>query len=239
MNLTSIHEVRSLALLSGLRFQRCRELWYRSQTQLGSGVAVAQAQANGYSSDSAPSLGTSICHRFGPKKTKIKINYTATKQLEEDPTGQKRGICCTRKNENCDRWKCIKTGCSILQFPKYVITQPTTFHLLKIASPHDLIGLTILSITDASCMFTNNLEGLKKSVKRNPCLILHIEPYETWVSEILFYIFLRKYTHTQTHTHTHTHILLCQTEKMLKVSLAFLQKDELFYLVPIPFFSCT
>ena len=36
-------QVRSLALLSGLRIQRCRELWYRLQTQLGSGVAVALA----------------------------------------------------------------------------------------------------------------------------------------------------------------------------------------------------
>ena len=32
--------VRSLALLSGLRIQRCHELWYRLQTRLGSGVAV-------------------------------------------------------------------------------------------------------------------------------------------------------------------------------------------------------
>ena len=36
--------VRSLALLNGLRIQRCRELWCRSQTQLGSGVAVALAR---------------------------------------------------------------------------------------------------------------------------------------------------------------------------------------------------
>ena len=28
--------VRSLTLLSGLKIQHCRELWYRSQTQLGS-----------------------------------------------------------------------------------------------------------------------------------------------------------------------------------------------------------
>ena len=32
---------RSLALISGLRIQRCRELWCRLQTLLGSGVAVA------------------------------------------------------------------------------------------------------------------------------------------------------------------------------------------------------
>ena len=34
--------VQSLALLSGLRIWHCRELWYRSQRRLGSGVAVAQ-----------------------------------------------------------------------------------------------------------------------------------------------------------------------------------------------------
>ena len=35
--------VRSLALLSELRIQHCRELWYRLQTQFGSGVAAAVA----------------------------------------------------------------------------------------------------------------------------------------------------------------------------------------------------
>ena len=32
--------VRSLASLSGLRIQHCRELWCRSPPQLGSGIAV-------------------------------------------------------------------------------------------------------------------------------------------------------------------------------------------------------
>ena len=36
-------EVRSLPLLSGLMIRRCRELWCRLQTQLGSRVAVAVA----------------------------------------------------------------------------------------------------------------------------------------------------------------------------------------------------
>ena len=36
-------QVRSLALLGGLRTQHCHELWCRSQTQLRSGVAVAAA----------------------------------------------------------------------------------------------------------------------------------------------------------------------------------------------------
>ena len=33
--------VQSLASLSGLRIRCCRKLWWRSQTQLGSGVTVA------------------------------------------------------------------------------------------------------------------------------------------------------------------------------------------------------
>ena len=37
---------------------------------LGSGVAVAVAVAGSYSSDSTPSLGTSICHGCGPEETK-------------------------------------------------------------------------------------------------------------------------------------------------------------------------
>ena len=34
-------QVRALALLSGLRIWRCHEMWCRSQTQIGSRVAVA------------------------------------------------------------------------------------------------------------------------------------------------------------------------------------------------------
>ena len=37
-------QVRSLALLRGLRIRRCPELWCRSQIQLGSCVAVAVAR---------------------------------------------------------------------------------------------------------------------------------------------------------------------------------------------------
>ena len=60
--------VQSLALLSGLRIQCYWELWCRSQTQLRSGDTVAAANAGNYSSNSAPSLGTSRCCRCGPKK---------------------------------------------------------------------------------------------------------------------------------------------------------------------------
>lgn len=44
---------------------------YRSQMQLGSDVAVAVAQAGGYSFNSTPSLGPSMCCRRGPKKDTI------------------------------------------------------------------------------------------------------------------------------------------------------------------------
>ena len=36
-------QAQSLASLSGLRIWHCHELWYRSQMQLGSGIAVALA----------------------------------------------------------------------------------------------------------------------------------------------------------------------------------------------------
>ena len=59
-----------LVSLSGLGIQHCHELLCRSQTRLGSGVAVAVLWAGSCSSDSTPSLGTSVCHRGGPKKRK-------------------------------------------------------------------------------------------------------------------------------------------------------------------------
>ena len=63
-------QVRSLALLSGLRIWHRHELWCRSQTWLRSHVVVAVAQASSYSSDSTPSLETSIGLQCGPKKKK-------------------------------------------------------------------------------------------------------------------------------------------------------------------------
>ena len=65
-------QIQSLASLSGLRIQHFHELWCRPQMWLGSGVAVAVVKAGSYSSDSTPSLGTSICCECGPKKTKNK-----------------------------------------------------------------------------------------------------------------------------------------------------------------------
>ena len=59
-------QVQSLASFSGLRIKHFRELWYSSQMPLRSCVAVAVAPS--YSSDSTPSLGTSMCLRCSPKK---------------------------------------------------------------------------------------------------------------------------------------------------------------------------
>ena len=65
-------QVQSLASLIRLRILRCHGLWCRLQMWFRSRVAVVVVQASGYSPDSTPSLGTSICHKCGPKKTKKK-----------------------------------------------------------------------------------------------------------------------------------------------------------------------
>ena len=65
--LTSIHEDVGLipGLLSGSGIRHCCEPRCRSQTGL-------RSQASSCSCDSTPSLGTSMCHVWGPKKL---INY--------------------------------------------------------------------------------------------------------------------------------------------------------------------
>ena len=63
-------QVQSLASLNGLRIPSCHELGCRFQKRLRSGVAVAEMQASGYSSDSTSSLGTSICYGAAPKRPK-------------------------------------------------------------------------------------------------------------------------------------------------------------------------
>ena len=75
--------VQSLALLSELRIWHCRELWCRSQTWLGSCVAVAVVQTSRCSSTSTPSLGTSKCHRSGPRKDKMKNKNKNKKQTKK------------------------------------------------------------------------------------------------------------------------------------------------------------
>ena len=73
-NQISIHEDVGLipGLAQWLRIWHCHELWYRSQTWLGSCTAVAEVQACDYSYNLTPSLGTSIGHGCIPKKKKKK-----------------------------------------------------------------------------------------------------------------------------------------------------------------------
>ena len=64
--------IQLLTLLSVLRILCCQELWCGSQTWLGSGIAVAVAEAGGYRSNWTPTLAISICRGCGPKKTRKK-----------------------------------------------------------------------------------------------------------------------------------------------------------------------
>ena len=73
--------VRYVASISGLWIRRCHELWGRSQTRLGSHIAVAVAQADSYSSNRTPGLGTSMCRGRGPKRQKDQTNKQTTKLL--------------------------------------------------------------------------------------------------------------------------------------------------------------
>ena len=77
--------VQCLASVSRLRIHYYHELWCRVQTWLRYGIAVAKAGS--CSSDSTPSLGTSICCRRGPKKIKIKKGGPVVAQWVTNPTG--------------------------------------------------------------------------------------------------------------------------------------------------------
>ena len=89
-------QVQTLASLSGLRIWHCCDLRYRLQTWLRSGTAML---ASSCSSDSTPSLGTSICRGFSPKKDKTKTKTNPTnfgaskdtiKKVKRRPTEQKK-----------------------------------------------------------------------------------------------------------------------------------------------------
>ena len=71
-NATSIN--KDVVSIPGLNqwVKDCREVWCRSKMRLRSHIAVALTQASSYSSNSTPSLGTSICCKCSPKKIKKK-----------------------------------------------------------------------------------------------------------------------------------------------------------------------
>ena len=101
--------IQSLALLSGLRIRCCCELWCRSQMRLRSDVAVAVVQASSYSSDSTPSLGTSICCRCGPKKTKRpkKKKKVTKKNLPYSTGNSTQYLVITYMEENLNKNICV------------------------------------------------------------------------------------------------------------------------------------
>ena len=59
-------------------------MWYRSQTQLGSCVAVAVVQASSCSCDSTPSLGTSICAALKKKEKRKRKERKTVKTLMKE-----------------------------------------------------------------------------------------------------------------------------------------------------------
>ena len=71
-NSTSIHEARGSipSLAQGVKDPVLPQLQHRSQTWLRTGVTVSVAEAGSHSSDSVPSLGTSICGRSGQRNGK-------------------------------------------------------------------------------------------------------------------------------------------------------------------------
>ena len=84
-NPTRNHEVAGsiLGWFSGLRIQHCCELWWRLQTRLRSGVAVALVWVCGYIFDLTPSLGTAICHGSSPRKGKKTKEKKRKKEKEK------------------------------------------------------------------------------------------------------------------------------------------------------------
>ena len=124
-------QVRSLASLSGLRIQRCREPWRRSQTWLGSGIDVALAQADSYTSDQTPSLGTSICRGCGPiKRPKIKNKI-------QQMTTFITVTWCQLSEENQPHWK-IPFQLKVTPFPSPQISIPRPLGLcLKLVGIKD------------------------------------------------------------------------------------------------------
>ena len=75
--------VQSLPLLSTLMIWHCLELQCRLQKWLRPDIAVAVKYAGGFNFDSTPSLGNSICRRYGPKKQKRQIDNIIIKFIQK------------------------------------------------------------------------------------------------------------------------------------------------------------
>ena len=92
-NSTSIHE--DACLIPGLAqwVQHCHGLWCKLQLWLGPHIAVSVAQAGRCNSNSTPSLGTSMCHGFSPKKTK-RDKKKKKKKKKECECKYKPGLNC-------------------------------------------------------------------------------------------------------------------------------------------------
>ena len=98
--------VRFLASLSGLRIWCCRELCFKSQTQLGSRVAVAVAEAGSYSSDSTPPAPCTPAAWELPyvKGAALKIRRKKqTNKQKPNPEMSKRLACPRSCPENCEQ----------------------------------------------------------------------------------------------------------------------------------------
>lgn len=101
-------QVRSLAFLSGLRIVGCCGIdLYRSQMWLKYHSAVAVMWASGYSSNWTPSLRTSICHGYSPKKTKKNKRKRKKKSHQCDP------ICSFTHHMHAEHPLCVRhcAGC--------------------------------------------------------------------------------------------------------------------------------
>ena len=94
---TPIMKIFKFREFPSLGIWHCRVLWCKSQTRVRSGSAVAVAEAHGYSSDSTPTLGTSICQ--GPKKIKDKK--------------KKKVLCMALYCEKLKYQTLLKKSCSI------------------------------------------------------------------------------------------------------------------------------
>ena len=73
------------------------------QTWLGSSVAVAMAVAGSFSSNLTPTLATSICCRWGPKKQKKK-KKKETKKKKSTHSGSSLVVYCVKEPALLLQW---------------------------------------------------------------------------------------------------------------------------------------